>query len=488
MEIDNNSKKTKSNFYPPVRFGIGPFSFNAQELANYILFLTNYFKQKSINEIKQSQRKGRQNQNLYKYLKFLFKDISDDHILEFNNHVFPCVVYPATKSQRYDIESIIDKPLKLNLSDQCNFFEFFDQLGQPFLKRISDEIKHYISKVKKFSKDFQNKSIKNEEELKKNIESLIENLPDNPWDDKTYTMEEFSFKNSLLLSCSTGTYYRALKSCDMVEIELLREFSDDKVNNETYENITNRLYLMSFILSKGNPLYHSLGRSVAIGISTLIVFPYNNKEYATFLNERSKSVAVHQNLLHVIPSFMFQPVSGFYEDEFSVKHNIYREYLEELFYKSEISESVERPSGEMHYQFFYYNDNLRYLQSLEENKNARFFLTGLCINLLNLRPEICTLLLITDPEWYINQGQGKEVKGYKLNRLKLNWEFHNQKNIRYSEIASKHPELFRGNGVFVLKNHLELPDDILKPSNFVPPGIAALKLGIEVAKEELGIK
>ena len=41
------------------------------------------------------------------------------------------------------------------------------------------------------------------------------------------------------------------------------------------------------------------GRSVAISVSTFIIYAQNNT-YKALVRERSKKVAVHQNLLHII--------------------------------------------------------------------------------------------------------------------------------------------------------------------------------------------
>jgi hypothetical protein len=39
-----------------------------------------------------------------------------------------------------------------------------------------------------------------------------------------------------------------------------------------------------------------------------------------------------------------------------------------------------------------------------ESGAARLLYTGIAVNLLALRPEICTLLVIDDPSWFENEG------------------------------------------------------------------------------------
>jgi len=181
------------------------------------------------------------------------------------------------------------------------------------------------------------------------------------------------------------------------------------------------------------------------------------------------------NLIHVIPSFMFEPAVWWYEEEYSVRHNIYREYLEEVLGRKD----VERPKGEYGFDFFYEDPNLKYLQHLEKKDKAKFYFTGIDIDLLNLRPEICTLLLIKDPSWIINQRRGKKVGHYQLKPMRINWEFKMGDDTKGTTLEGK--------GSVDLTENLVIPDNFFKPENFTPAGAAALKLGIEVAREELGL-
>lgn len=213
------------------------------------------------------------------------------------------------------------------------------------------------------------------------------------------------------------------------------------------------------------------GRSAAISISTVVIFRVENG-FKTILRERSKDVAKYPDLLHIAPSFMFQPILGFFEKEFSVKHNIYREYLEELFKIDEL----ENPDDESSYDFFYGNPNLKYLQRLEKERKAKLFFTGVSINLMSLLPEICTLLFINDAEWFENHSRGNVVDGLQLDRLKTNWEFTRMRD-------QERP--LGGIGLLDLGSGIEISSAILVPERFVPFGAAALWLGASTAKEEL---
>ena len=129
-------------------------------------------------------------------------------------------------------------------------------------------------------------------------------------------------------------------------------------------------------------------------------------------------------------------------------------------------EDLDRPGGEYGHNFFYEDPNLKYLIDLENKGDARFFFTGVALNLLNLRPEICTLLLITNDEWIKNQSRGSKVGDDQLDVIKINWEFKfgdSLQEAKFDKIAA-----------LDLTESLLMPDGVFYPENFVPPGAAAL--------------
>ena len=79
-------------------------------------------------------------------------------------------------------------------------------------------------------------------------------------------------------------------------------------------------------------LWTGANRSAAIGISVLIVF-YDGLDWHSLVLNRSKEVANHPDLLHVIPSCMFQPLVDPEKNIHSPVDG--QEYLEELFNKEE---------------------------------------------------------------------------------------------------------------------------------------------------------
>ncbi|MBB3751051.1 hypothetical protein FHT44_003546 [Mycolicibacterium sp. BK634] len=59
------------------------------------------------------------------------------------------------------------------------------------------------------------------------------------------------------------------------------------------------------------------------------------------------------------------------------------------------------------------------LNQLMVGGKAALFYTGMCVNLLTMRPEICLLLRIDDPEWIDRERAIKRP----ARKLKVNWEY-----------------------------------------------------------------
>ncbi len=102
-------------------------------------------------------------------------------------------------------------------------------------------------------------------------------------------------------------------------------------------------------------------------------------------------------MLHVVPSSMFGPIGSDSHAEFSVEACIIREYMEELFgteYEQVAHRDAYRPNQ------LRLEKQVQFLESLREQGKAKLLLTGIGWNLLNLRPDICCLLVIDSPEWW----------------------------------------------------------------------------------------
>jgi len=156
----------------------------------------------------------------------------------------------------------------------------------------------------------------------------------------------------------------------------------------------------------GNPILEGTGRCAAITASTLVVFKRRNLGFYCIVRRRSIDVAVSGGMLHVAPAGMFESKNT--QDPWSIEMNVWRELLEEVYNEREQhgSEIPELPD------YIRSKQPIKLLLSLLERGVAEFSLTGLCCDLLNLRPEVCTVLFVPDPEFI-------EVRG----PIQLNWEY-----------------------------------------------------------------
>jgi hypothetical protein len=157
--------------------------------------------------------------------------------------------------------------------------------------------------------------------------------------------------------------------------------------------------------------------SSAIGISTLIVYRKKDSFYMLTGKRGQTGVAVSRGTSHVIPAFMFQPLTDACVGEYDISYNVYREFLEELF---SIEEEYPRHCG-LEKRKVLENPNILFIERLVEKKLAGLYFTGCLVNLASLRLEVCTLLLIHDPSWYDMHNEGR----HGLARFCFNkeWDF-----------------------------------------------------------------
>ncbi|MCY4062669.1 MAG: hypothetical protein OXG53_09905 [Chloroflexi bacterium] len=202
----------------------------------------------------------------------------------------------------------------------------------------------------------------------------------------TFTMKQIR-QNPLQLRGQIGNYYDMLATCAAFEHELW-----DAVEAGLPRAPSRSLYHR--YVAPAESLLRGEKRSAAIGIGTLIVFN-DGETYRAILAKRSRTTAFDSEMHHVLPAMMFGPTTAKFADprEWSVKHQILREMLEELF---GLPESIHP----QRWNYFYEHPALRYLLKLMDSGKAQLRATGIILNLLTLRPEISTLLLIHDPAWY----------------------------------------------------------------------------------------
>lgn len=372
---------------------------------------------------------ARQNPSLYEYLYATYPD----HVLHYSGRRFPVAVFRAPPAQEDDVDSILGPLAK-----------FAGQSIDPEFDRDGQEYMNYL-----------------------------QDTGSELWNGTTYRMTELAITPKLKIDSALGTYFDTVKSCDILNFEISKALGDRIIAPNGHGAFGSELKLRRMIHDRGDAFGSELGRSVAISFSTVIVFPDRGK-VKVLASARSARVATHKHSLHVVPSAMFSPELRLFEDEYSVRHNFYREYLEELYGMSELS----RMSNQIGHDFFYNDPHLQYLRELERDGKAHLLLSGVSTSLLTMRPEICTVLLIEDPEWIGRVRSGGCFKRYDLKHMELNWEFAG---------TSAEIEGVTGAGIIELTETLDIPEVLLDATRWVEVGIGSLVLGLEVARRRLRI-
>lgn len=367
---------------------------------------------------------------LYEFLEWLY---GSEHLLRRAGHVYPVLSFPCPDRQSEDLESVLNGGLQLNVPG-------------------TDEL------------------VASDASYRAMLEALGRPLEERP----TYTMVRMRIDDPIQLEAELGTYLRAVDSCDSLEWELLSEWSKLKPSSVTeYPSVLDSLPLRKLLHDEiDNPILNGSGRSAAIGVSTLIAFPIENQVFLWTRKRSYHGVAVHPGLLHVIPAGMFQPRTPYLRQEYSVSHSVFREYLEEVFNRPE------DPGGEepTHYRYFYGDPCLQYLLQLLETRQAKLMLTGMAVNLLNLRPEICTLLYVETPEWHQHHSDNPDAK--------MRFAFNEEYATVTEDLNSFISNVAMVPHSFDDKELIEYGQ--LVPSRFVAPGAAAFWMGVDTLRGCMG--
>jgi len=361
--------------------------------------------------------------------KFLRWKYSDYDMLQRGDNIYPTVIFKAPVQQQLDLESVLFKPLaqpckepKQFVTTDCYFRVLVKALGLPL------------------------------------------------YDAPNYAMASLIHKGKLQLTCELGYYYYTLDTCFSLLWEILSKLN--KIRGDTDDDF--KRFDKELELRTGlhrvcrDPIVTGTGRSAAIGISTLVAYN-DGLGFKLWLKTRSTSgVAVYPGLVNVLPSGMFEPAVGKLDEEFSVRHNVFREYLEEVF-------DIPEAKGEEAYDYFYNNPRLEFLCKFLGLGFAQLFLTGVAVDLLSLRPEICTLLLIRTPEWYSYHAKAPVEQG----RFSLSSEFfkrHPPETVRETLLTTI---------PFSKKDSELLRYECLSASKMTPSGAGVFWLGVDTLKKVL---
>lgn len=402
----------------------------------------------------EKQDKAKRDPRLYDLLARIYEKYE---LFSVDEAIFPTILFKAPKVQRESPESVLLKPIRKSPND----FEELAEEGASHLNRLEE-----INRIRRESQD--------------------ENKPEmSLFNGDTFNMIKLQTEGRLGLECYQGKYFDMIKTCDSISFELLNKMGSDPdslLGGRSAPESLNALKLRkkAHDASRNDPIHLGRGRSAVVGVSVLTLFRTQNEknsEWATLIRERSQHVAVHRDVLCVIPSAVLASESGYPEEEYSIQHNVFREYLGEIFDRREI-ERTELAKKAPHFEWFYKYANLVELRKYLEKGKAELLLIGVAVDLLNLMPEILVLLIIHDKKWWQDHHTAPiGVPSNILSGININEEFKSTNTSIIRKID--------------LDNHLrptKLDPSFSEPSRWIPFGAAAFYGGLELARERLDIR
>ncbi len=174
-----------------------------------------------------------------------------------------------------------------------------------------------------------------------------------------------------------------------------------------YETILNKEKLRNMLLSSEEKLIDFTNRTCSLGTICQIAIK-NGESYNLVIVGRSEKTVSHGNKPSAIPCFSFAPFTYDVLNEISYKHQIIREFYEELYNK----DAFIRSNKHLSYDFFYHDRAVSLFIENLNDKKIELIPLGFGFDALNGEPNLSFLILIKDREYWL-----KEKK-----EIELNWE------------------------------------------------------------------
>jgi hypothetical protein len=186
-----------------------------------------------------------------------------------------------------------------------------------------------------------------------------------------------------------GLYYDNILTQYAMEWELKKALKEHG-NDALAPDRVGALPLRETVERGRNPLFDGTQRCTAMTVSMLMVFERREQGLWTIIQRRSRAVGLSAGMLHVVPAGMFEAKNK--HEKWSVQSAVRREMLEEVYNEQE-QQGDGIPGFEDH---LLRKEPILFLSQLLKEGRAEFSVTGICCDLLNLRPEICTILFVRD--------------------------------------------------------------------------------------------
>lgn len=157
----------------------------------------------------------------------------------------------------------------------------------------------------------------------------------------------------------------------------------------------------------------------AVGVCACVVFPDQDRGFRFLLQRRQKNVATYPGAYAVVPMFGCQPLCDDPPERISLKHDLLREFGEELFSIPELN----HPTTHVRYDWFYDLPPIRELLTLESSGELHIATLGFGLDGLNGELDIAMVCIFETEAFFLaNRGA-----------MRGNWEI---KNVETPELFS----------------------------------------------------
>jgi hypothetical protein len=298
------------------------------------------------------------------------------------------------------------------------------------------------------------------------------------WDGITWALDQMHVlpDGSVKIDCIPGRYYRSLATSEFLDPELMAAQKGREDKPVKLADLRGRAWLHKEA-GDSSVVLDGRHREAAVSIAATIMIALPGGGYEIMLTPRSKDVATHRFFNHVIPSGIFQPLDftgrvmsrKFVDTEFSVRRTFDREFIEELYAAEEFADlgSLVIPNPEHEPE----------IARLNAEDQVNLYYTGVSVNLLTLRPEICLLLLVTDPTWLIREDKRAKDSLHRGGRpMRYGWEI-----VQHERDLPGNRTLSRSLLLDAAFQPVETRPEDLRPYLLVPNAAAAIHLAIRVA-------
>lgn len=231
--------------------------------------------------------------------------------------------------------------------------------------------------------------------IPKEFTTAVKNFMPNVEDNYTYTLKSLN-KDTNEISCAVSSYLKTLYACDRWYYEMITNFSLDTVKQKKYRK--NRFLKTWAQQLEDNVIGNTFAPDQSLGGACLCLYKTDNG-YEYLLGQKS-TVANAFKELHVLPSFMFQPLSENhlkFKNELSIEVKVLQELAEEIFKYDEFEADGH---GRFLFEGIYSTPQNAELLKLLKDGRAELHITGLWLDMYRLRPEITTVLIIKDKKWF----------------------------------------------------------------------------------------